>query len=76
MMGKEFNKITIRLLVYLKACDLRESLAYEYLADCVIFTDKVQRSIMKSTQFYLKVNPRGAIEYQLIYLCTLFKHWF
>lgn len=65
MMGKEFNKITIRLLVYLKACDLRESLAYEYLADCYFYGQGTKINYEKALQFYLKVKPRGVIEYQI-----------
>lgn len=51
--------------LFKKACDLRESLAYEYLADCYFFGQGTKINYEKALQFYLKVKPRGVIEYQI-----------
>ena len=59
--------------LFKKACDLRESLAYEYLADCYCYGQGTKINYEKALQFYLKVKPRGVIEYQIgcIYACGL-----
>ena len=51
--------------LFKKACDLRESLAYEYLADCYFYGQGTKINYEKALQFYLKVKPRGVIEYQI-----------
>ena len=51
--------------LFKKACDLRESLAYEYLADCYCYGQGTKINYEKALQFYLKVKPRGVIEYQI-----------
>ena len=51
--------------LFKKACDLRESLAYEYLADCYCYGQGTRINYEKALQFYLKVKPRGVIEYQI-----------
>ena len=51
--------------LFKKACDLRESNAYEYLADCYCSGQGTKINYEKALQFYLKVKPRGVIEYQI-----------
>lgn len=54
--------------LFKKACDLRESKAYEYLADCYFYGQGTKINYEKALQFYLKVKPRGVIEYKIGYI--------